>query len=73
MIPVEDLFESHLTVADLHRSMTFFADVLGLELAHATSDGKAAFYWVGGRGRRDARSVGIAGHPRSSVSTWLSV
>src|SRR3954468_6434924 len=50
MIRILDLFESHLTVADLNRSMTFFADVLGLELAHATSDGKAAFYWVGGRG-----------------------
>ncbi len=50
MIPVADLFESHLTVADLNRSMKFFADVLGFELAHATADGKAAFYWIGGRG-----------------------
>jgi lactoylglutathione lyase len=50
MIPIEDLFETHLTVSDLSRSMTFFADVLGLELAHATSDGKAAFYWIGRRG-----------------------
>jgi lactoylglutathione lyase len=50
MIPILDLFESHLTVADLKRSMTFFADVLGFELAHATSDGKTAFYWIGGRG-----------------------
>jgi lactoylglutathione lyase len=49
MIPVEDLFESHLAVADLNRSMTFFADVLGFELAHATADGKAAFFWIGGR------------------------
>jgi lactoylglutathione lyase len=50
MIPIEDLFESHLTVADLARSMSFFAGVMGFELAHATADGKAAFYWIGPRG-----------------------
>lgn len=50
MIPVADLFESHLTVTDLRRSMAFFADVLGLELAHAELDRKVAFYWIGGRG-----------------------
>jgi catechol 2,3-dioxygenase-like lactoylglutathione lyase family enzyme len=34
MIRVRDLFESHLTVSDLSRSMAFYGDVLGLELAH---------------------------------------
>ena len=33
MIPVHDLFESHLNVADLQRSMSFFGQTLGLELA----------------------------------------
>jgi hypothetical protein len=33
MIPVRDLFESHLTVTDLQRSMSFFGQTLGLELA----------------------------------------
>src|SRR5271156_13289 len=33
MIPVRDLFESHLNVADLQRSMSFFGQTLGLELA----------------------------------------
>jgi hypothetical protein len=33
MIPVRDLFESHLTVVDLQRSMNFFSDVIGLKLA----------------------------------------
>jgi len=50
MIPVRDLFESHLTVVDLQRSMTFFSRVLGLELAEAFLEQKVAFYWIGGRG-----------------------
>ena len=32
LIPVSDLFESHLNVADLQRSMNFFGQTLGLEL-----------------------------------------
>jgi lactoylglutathione lyase len=50
MVPVHGLFETHLTVADLQRSMTFFSQVLGLELAEVIRDWKVAFYWIGGRG-----------------------
>lgn len=50
MIPVRDLFETHLTVTDLERSMTFYGQVLGLELAEVFRDRKVAFYWIGGRG-----------------------
>lgn len=50
MIPVHDLFESHLNVADLQRSMSFFGQTLGLELAEVFWDRRVAFYWIGGRG-----------------------
>jgi lactoylglutathione lyase len=50
MIPIRDLFETHLTVSDLGRSMKFFGNVLGLELAHVIPERKVAFYWIGGRG-----------------------
>ena len=50
MVPVRDLFETHLTVTDLQRSMAFYGQVLGLELAEVFRDRKAAFYWIGGRG-----------------------
>ena len=50
MIPIRDLFESHLTVSDLQRSMAFFGNVLGLELAQVFSERKVAFYWIGARG-----------------------
>ncbi len=50
MVPVRDLFETHLTVVDLQRSMTFFGQVLGLELAEVFLERKVAFYWIGGHG-----------------------
>src|SRR4051794_21232299 len=50
MIPMRGLFESHLTVANLERSMEFFGNTLGLELAEVFREPRAAFYWIGGRG-----------------------
>lgn len=47
MIPIRDLFETHLTVADLRRSMSFFGETLGLKLAQVFPERKAAFYWIG--------------------------
>jgi lactoylglutathione lyase len=50
MIPIHDLFETHLAVADLRRSMAFYGDALCLELAQFFPERKVAFYWIGGRG-----------------------
>lgn len=50
MIPVRDLFESHLNVVDLQRSMSFFSQILELELAEVSWERRVAFYWIGGRG-----------------------
>jgi lactoylglutathione lyase len=50
MIPVRDLFESHLNVADPQRSMSFFSQTLGLELAEVSWKRRVAFYWIGGQG-----------------------
>ncbi len=47
---IRDLFEAHLTVTDLQRSMTFYGDFLGLELATVLWDRRVAFYWIGGHG-----------------------
>jgi lactoylglutathione lyase len=48
---IDRLFEAHLTVADLDRSVTFYRDVVGLELAHVVPARQAAFLWIGGPGR----------------------
>jgi len=50
IVPIHDLFETHLTVADLQRSADFYGGVLGLELARVFSERKVAFYWIGGPG-----------------------
>jgi catechol 2,3-dioxygenase-like lactoylglutathione lyase family enzyme len=44
------LFETHLNVADLDRSVAFYRNVLGLELGRYENERRAAFFWVGGRG-----------------------
>jgi lactoylglutathione lyase len=47
MIAVQDLFEAHLTVTDLDRSVEFYRDVVGLQLAYVTAARQAAFFWIG--------------------------
>jgi lactoylglutathione lyase len=50
-VPVRGLFETHLSVSDLQRSVDFYRDVVGLPLALELPDRKAAFFWVGDPGR----------------------
>ena len=50
MIPFRDIFESHLTVTSLERSMNFYGQSLELELATVLWERRVAFYWIGGRG-----------------------
>src|SRR4051794_13348873 len=47
---VTGLFETHLTVGDLNRSIAFYRDVVGLPLAYELPERGAAFFWVGGPG-----------------------
>jgi lactoylglutathione lyase len=50
-LPTADgLFEAHLTVSDLDRSVAFYRDVVGLPLALKLPERAAAFFWIGGRG-----------------------
>ena len=41
------LFEAHLVVSDVSRSVAFYQDVVGLELAFQLPGRDAAFLWVG--------------------------
>src|SRR3954454_20058341 len=49
-VPVRRLFESHLTVSDLQRSVSFYRDLVGLTLALEVGERNAAFFWVGEAG-----------------------
>jgi len=51
MIPIRDLFESHLTVSDLDRSIHFYRDVLGLAEANIIRERRVAFLWIGAPGK----------------------
>jgi lactoylglutathione lyase len=46
-IPVQGLFETHLAVSDLQRSIKFYQDIVGLQLALEVTDRNAAFFWIG--------------------------
>ena len=46
-VPVGGLFETHLTVSDLGRSVAFYRDVVGLSVALEDTERGAAFLWIG--------------------------
>jgi lactoylglutathione lyase len=50
-ITVRGLFETHLTVADLPRSVAFYRDVVGLAVALELPERGAAFHWIGRPGQ----------------------
>jgi lactoylglutathione lyase len=50
LVPIGGLFEAHLTVSDLERSVAFYRDILGLELAHRIPSRHVAFFWIGAPG-----------------------
>jgi lactoylglutathione lyase len=64
MIPVHGLFEGHLTVVDLQRSVKFYGETLGLELASVFDKPKAAFFWTGGRGQSMLGLWEVGGGPQ---------
>lgn len=49
-VPVVGLFETHLTVSDLPRSVAFYRDVVGLRTAYEVPERGAAFMWIGAPG-----------------------
>ena len=46
-VPVRGLFETHLTVGEVSRSVEFYRDVVGLALALEAPERGAAFFWIG--------------------------
>lgn len=46
VVPIKSLYEAHLTVRDLDRSIAFYRDVLGLPLATVIPERNVAFFWI---------------------------
>jgi catechol-2,3-dioxygenase len=69
---ITGLFETHLQVRNLERSMEFYDKVLGLELGLKEESRRVAIYWIGGRTKR-ARLVSGRSRPgslRRTPGTW---
>lgn len=49
-VRVRGLFETHLAVSDLSRSVAFYRDLVGLPVAWEEPDRGAAFLWIGDPG-----------------------
>src|SRR3954453_4208014 len=73
MFRIGRVFETHLSVSDLKRSMSFYADVLGLELAHVVPERGVAFYWLGGRGKSMLGLWAVSGPLRMTLHTAFEV
>ncbi len=43
------IYETHLPVRNLERSVNFYRDIVGLEAAKVLPERQAAFFWVGGK------------------------
>ncbi|MCW3057422.1 MAG: Glyoxalase [Solirubrobacterales bacterium] len=48
---VRGLFETHVTVSDLKRSVSFYRDTVGLPVALELPERGAAFHWIGQPGQ----------------------
>ena len=44
---IEGLYETHIKVANLERSIKFYKNVLGLEQSRYQDDRRLAFFWLG--------------------------
>jgi catechol 2,3-dioxygenase-like lactoylglutathione lyase family enzyme len=47
---ITGLFETHINVQHLERSIAFYRDTLGLEVGHVDEARRVAFLWMGGWG-----------------------
>jgi catechol 2,3-dioxygenase-like lactoylglutathione lyase family enzyme len=61
---IQGLFETHINVTDLERSIAFYCDVLGLELGRREEERRVAFLWMGGWGQA---MLGLWEKPREQV------
>ena len=44
---IKGLYETHLFVENIERSIHFYGEVLGLKQCHFEEERKAAFFWIG--------------------------
>ena len=70
MTSIRGLFETHLPVRDVARSLAFYCDIVGLSLAHNLPERNVAFVWIGEPGRA---MLGLWGAGSSPLSMKLHI
>lgn len=60
---IKGLFETHLYVEDLDRSIQFYSEVIGLEQCHY-DERRAAFFWIG---EAKQQMLGIWEKPKAEI------
>jgi lactoylglutathione lyase len=72
VIPIKRLFEAHIIVRDLQRSVAFYRDVLGLQVGIEQPDRPSAFLWVGRRGKSMLGIFTLGSWPTQMMQHHLS-
>jgi len=71
-VPIKGIFEAHIIVRDLQRSIAFYRDVLGLEIGVEQPERPAAFFWVGGHGKSMLGIFTLGSWPTQMMQHHLS-
>jgi len=69
---IKGLFETHLFVKDLERSIAFYNDILGVEQCYFEADRRAAFFWIGlPQGRTQQTFLCPTGMPKGILKNGI--
>ena len=58
-VRIKGLFEIHLIVSDMKRSLKFYQNILGLKLAYEVKERSAAFLWIGNNSSKGRSMLGL--------------
>ena len=61
---IKGLFETHLFVENIERSIEFYSNILGLQLAHFEEERKIAFFWIG---KEKQSMLGLWKKPKAEI------
>lgn len=61
---IKGLYETHLFVADLERSIDFYTNTLGLQQCYYEAERRAAFFWIG---KPQEAMLGLWEKPKSEI------
>jgi len=61
---IKRLFETHLNVTNLKRSIDFYGNTLGLKQCYSESDRRTAFFWIG---EEKQAMLGLWENPKDQV------